>query len=96
MPTITLEIAIRKATEYLKSLSPELLGEKIEEIRLENAQLIRDHWSVVLGYFVEPTVENQLLKTLGTVRRYRNIIVNATTGEIMALLSAERGIPTAV
>ncbi len=92
MPIISSESAIRKATEYLKSIPPELLGEKIEAIRLETIQLFGEEWSVVLSYLVEPSLENPFLKALGSVRRYREIRVNAQDGGITALLSPDNGL----
>ena len=86
MPQITSEQAIRKASEYLKSIPEELLGETVAHIRLETVQLFDNEWVVVLSYVVEPqSVDNVFLKTLGTYRRFREITVDSATGLVKGM-----------
>lgn len=89
MTKIRSETAIKIATEYLKGIPPDLLGEKFDQIRLETIQSFDDEWVVILSYLVEASSENPLLKALGTFRRYREIIVSAETGEVLSLRSVD-------
>jgi hypothetical protein len=88
MPKFTSSQAIQSASDYLRNIPKDLLGEDISELRLETIQLFGNEWVIVFSYLVEPKdAENPLLRTLRTFRRYREITMNADTGEILGLRS---------
>lgn len=89
MANLTSEEAIRKAVDYLKSLSAELLGENPEEIRLETVQLFEDNWVVILSYLVRPEIDNAWLKAFQTYRRYKEITLSVANGDVLSFRTIE-------
>jgi hypothetical protein len=81
--------AVQIAVDYLTSLPKALLGSDPDAPRLEAVSRVDDHWSVLLSYLDRPknttdSVGNVLLNALRSYRIFKEIIVDAATGEVLS------------
>lgn len=85
MPVANVRDAVHSAVKYLEDIQ-DLLGNKIENLRLEEAELTDDRgaWLITLG-FNSPPSNTGLSSILQPQREYKLFRVNAETGEVEAM-----------
>ena len=82
--------AVVVASEYFSSLQ-DMIGNQIEDLRLEEAELSEDkeHWFITLGFIrpvdktsdsVHDWMENRIYE-----REYKVFKIDATTGEVQSM-----------
>lgn len=88
---ISVKDAFNSVYQYLQSIQ-ELLGDQLEDLRLEEVELSEDRqsWLITLGYDIP--VKNRLENVLGSAfstpafrREYKLFRVNSETGEVEAM-----------
>jgi hypothetical protein len=90
MPKIDVKAAVTAANSYLQDMK-DLMGVKLENLRLEEVELSEDEreWFITLGFEtpVRPTTLGNL--TLGSSvlyqREYKLLKVNSETGEVKSM-----------
>jgi N-acetylglutamate synthase-like GNAT family acetyltransferase len=82
--------AVVVASEYFSSLQ-DMIGDQIEDLRLEEAELSEDqkHWFITLG-FIRPVdkTSNPLadwMETRNYEREYKVFKIDAKTGEVQSM-----------
>jgi len=82
--------AVVAASEHFYSLQ-DLIGDRIEDLRLEEAELSEDqkHWFITLG-FIRPVDKTSnpladLIATRNYEREYKVFKIDATTGEVQSM-----------
>jgi hypothetical protein len=86
MSMINVKNAVNCAVHYFEDIQ-DLIGNKIENLRLEEAELSNDRqtWLITLGFDV-PIHRNSLLQGSTTYQReYKLFRVDAKTGEVEAM-----------
>ena len=87
---ITSKTAIDKAVAFLESLGSDYLGGDPKNFRLETIQRFGKEWIVVLSYTIsiqrgEENLTNQLLEALSTRRYFKEVEIDAESGEAVAM-----------
>ena len=88
---VELKEAVKSAYEYLQSLQELISSSPLSDVRLEEVELSKDKdfWLITLG-FDRPAKVTPLALQLGqSIREYKLLKVNATTGEVEAMLMRE-------
>ena len=87
---ITSKTAIDKAVAFLESLGTDYLGGDPKNFRVETIQLFGKEWVVVLSYTISvlrngENLSNQLLEALSTRRYFKEVEIDAESGEAIAM-----------
>ena len=87
---ITSKTAIDKAVAFLESLGTDYLGGDPTHFRLETIQRFGNDWVVVMSYTISvprsgENLANQLLEALSTRRYFKEVEIDAESGEAIAM-----------